>query len=307
MDMRTLTAIVAGCVLVCGTPVLAQDTLFEIEAGGSYDWRNGSAINQAGFGDELDRYGLADITGRVAHRFGNGLILQGELRHDESFADTLTTAVIPGLFESDETYRNGQQLTLQLGKHAGDTYFGGFATVGQANFKPVDDDQDTTFSSVGLQLEWYADNWSLAATVGTLDSWAENPESIDNAILAGVSGAYYVTDRTRLGASLSLLSGEQDTDSRSGADPVDVIIAGVEVQHQLVQHANYTMAMYGGLDWIDVKEQSSASRTDRATDTILSVGIRMSFGAQSGVAYERQRTPALPDMLRAIGVVPVVD
>lgn len=307
MNMRIIPAIFAAGLMVCGAPALAQSTLFEIDMAASHDWRSGSAVNFSGFGDELDRYGLVDGTARVAHSFANGVILQGELRHDESFADTFTTAVVPGLHETDETYRSGQQLTLQLGQHVDNLYFGGYATIGQANFKAVDADQDTAFSSLGFQLGWYSGDWSLAATIGALESSADNPESIDNAVLIGVSGGYQLTDATRIGASLSLLNGEQDTDSGSGPDPVDVILAGVEIEHQLAQRSNHALAVYGGIDFINIKEQSSSSRTDRATDTILSIGFRMSFGGKPGAGRERQRTLALPDMLRAIGAVPIVD
>ncbi len=297
----------ASVVTLAAMPAFANDTLVEIDASLSQEWREGSAVNSSGFGDELEEFALGKVSARVAHGFGSGVVIQGTLHHDESFADTWTTAAVPGLFESDETYRRGQQLTLQLGQHSDQFYFGGYAAVGQVSFKSVDADQDTAFNSAGVQLGWYEDAWGVAMTVGSLQSSAVNPESIDNATLFGLSGAYYFNDSTRLGLSVSKFSGEQDTDSSGGADPVDIYMAGLELEHEIVDRSSYKLAVYGGVDWMDVQEQSSSSDIDRARDTIVSFGVRIRFGAQSGAALDRQRTPALPEMLRAIGGVPIVD
>lgn len=50
MNMRITPAIVAGGLMVCGAPALAQSTLFEIDMATSQDWRDGSAVSFSGFG-----------------------------------------------------------------------------------------------------------------------------------------------------------------------------------------------------------------------------------------------------------------
>lgn len=297
------TAPVAGLLALAALPVVAQGTTYELDLSTSYDWRGGADLNGSGPPQEIEDFALGQIGLSVATPLQNGLLLQTSARYDQSFADT----ELYGSASSDDTYAYGLEANLQLGQSTDTRYFGGYASFGEVGFNPDDTDQNTRFYSLGAQAAWAQEDWVIGGTVGLLQSRADNPESIDNAVLLGLNGAYYFNEGdTRVSASLGWMNGDQDTDSGSGPDPVTIWSAGFEIQHTLATRSSHTIALYTGVDWLEVREGSSGGSTEVVNDTIFTAGLRMRFGA-GHQAQARTNTPPLPDMLRAIGAVVAVD
>ncbi|MDC0738401.1 hypothetical protein N6L24_08915 [Cognatishimia sp. SS12] len=303
--MRIFATTLIGLVGLAALPAAADQTYYELDLSAAYDWRGGNGLNSSGSPlREIEEFELGGISALANTRFDNGVILQGRLRYDHSFAETELFGWIP----SGDSYRNGSELAVQGGQMLGAYYLGGFASLGQVNANPWDDDQDAGFASFGVQAAWYGENWSLSGTLGSLDTWAEDPEVIDNAVMVGLSGAYYFNGgATSVGASVTKLAGEQDTDSGSGPDPVDVWTASIEIEHLLRDSTSYAMTVYGGFQWIEAREQSSSGFTEIVNDRILNAGVRIQLGNRAAAKGPRAKTPPLPDMLRAIGAVPAVD
>ena len=282
---------------------LAAEPYFELNLGASHDFRGGDELNESGTGREVPEYSLGSIDGRAALTLDNGLLLQGGFEFDHSFAET----IVPGGDPSNDTFRQGYQLSMQLGQHFEDQYAGGYAIAGRIAFNPDDFDQDADFYSFGAQAAWYRDGWQVSGSIGYMNSNADDPETVANALVLAASAAWDLSDSTRLNGSMTLLDGEQDTDSCCAPDPVTVLKIGAEIEHTLRQTSYGSLAVYGGLTLINVWEESSSFETDHVNDNIISAGIRMRFGASRARDTDRQSSPPLPDMLRLIGAVPAVD
>lgn len=282
---------------------LASEPYFEFELGASRDFRSGDELNESGTGRELSEFSLANIEGLAAYTFENGLLIQGGLQFDRNFADS----TLDGLIPTNDTYREGHQISLQAGRQFDRHYLGVYAVAGHVAFNPFDDDQDAKFHSLGLQMAWYGDDWQMSGSLGYLDSRAEDPETIANAVVLGATAAYDLSADTRLSGTLTFIDGEQDIDSGSAPDPVKVLSVGAELEHTLRQTSFGSLAAYGGISVINVWEESSSSATDHVNDKIISAGIRMRFGANSANAADRRSSPPLPEMLRLLGAVPAVD
>ena len=282
---------------------LANEPYFQIDLGASHDFRGGDELNESGTGGELSEYSLAKIDGLAAVTLDNGLLLQGGLQFDHSFAESF----LPGIGPSDDTYGEGRQISLQFGQHVDDYYFGAFVSAGQVAFTPSDADQDTDFQSLGMQMAWYGEDWQVSGILGYLNSQADNPETIDNAIVLGAAATFDLSADTQLNGTMTFMNGEQDTDSGSGPDPVRVLAIGAEIEHTLRQTSYGSLAVYGGLSLINVWEDSSGGSTDHVNDKIISAGVRMRFDAGEAGAADRRSSPPLPEMLRLVGAVPAVD
>lgn len=279
------------------------DTIAEIDLGVSHNWRGGNALNESGSGREIEDYTLRSIGGIVAHQFDNGFLLQGGLRVDDSRAPQ----TIDGFIQSNDTYRLGRQVSLQAGRSFQSYYLGAYAVSGIVHSNTFDFDQDANFASFGVQAAWHGDVWLFSGTFGVLDSEADDPETLANAVLLGGSATYAWSDNTKLNFGLSYYNGEQDLDSGSAPDRIDVIVAKAEIEHTVHQSEHDRLAIYGGLSVIDVRENNGGSSFDRTRDTILTAGIRMTFGGSSSQTRPRQKSPPLPEMLRVLGAVPAVD
>lgn len=304
----THTAFLAAALGMLALPALAQDTAFELDLGASYDWRGGNDLNSSGrINDEIPEYALGQVTAGFATALDSGLLLQGHLRFDQSFAET----TVETFFDSNDTYAYGLEAMLQLGQATETYYMGLYGGAGEVGFNPADNDQNTRFHTLGVQAALTGENWMFGGTLGLLNSQADDPEAIDNAVVLGLNGAYaFNNGATRVSATLGWIEGDQDTDSRSGPDVLSILSAGLEIEQKIATYSAHDVALYGGINWIEAREASSGGSTETANDTILTAGLRIRFGAghqtgqQSGV---RTNTPALPDMLRAIGAVPAVD
>jgi len=171
--------------------VAAADTFAEIDLGMSRDWRSGNALDSSGSGLEVDKNKLRKLKGVLGHAFDSGFVLQGGWNVDSSEAPAVV-----GFAFSDDTYRLGRQFNLQAGQSFQDYYLGAFATVGEVQFGWDDADQQTSFKSYGLQAAWYNEIWTIAGTLGVLDSEADNPETLANAVMLGGAATYSWSDDT---------------------------------------------------------------------------------------------------------------
>ncbi|CUI26447.1 hypothetical protein [Cognatishimia activa] len=283
--------------------LIADTSVFELDLGVAQDWRSGNALNSSGTGRELDEFTLGRVGGMAAFQFEGGFTLQGGFAFDHSFAKT----TIDGFIPTNDTYAAGRQFNLQAGQHFDGYYLGAFVAAGRVAFNPWDDVQDADFKSYGLQLGWYGEDWSVSGTLGVLDSDADDPETLANAVLFDAHASYAVDDATSLNFFLSFADGEQDLDSGSAPDPVKVLSVGAEFERVLRHTARSSTSAYAGMSVISVKETSSSSFTDRVEDSVLSAGIRIQFGAAGVGQADRIKSPPLPEMLRILGAVPAVD
>lgn len=282
---------------------LATEPYFELNLSASHDFRGGSELNESGTGREVPEFSLGSIDGRAAFTLDSGLLLQGGFELDHSFAET----IVPGGDPSNDTYRQGNQLSVRLGQHLEDQYIGAYAIAGRVAFNPDDFDQDAGFYSLGMQAAWYREGWQVSGSIGYLNSWADDPETVDIALVLATSAAWDISDSTRLNGSLTFLDGEQDTDSCCAPDLVKVLKIGAEIEHTLQQTSYGSFAAYGGVSLINVWEENSFFSIDHVSDKIIRAGIRMRFGASSAGEADRRASPPLPEMLRLIGAVPAVD
>ena len=292
--------------LVLALPVSAQEgqVATEFDLSLSRNQRGGDAVNGSGPPlTEVEDYNLARLAARVAIPTTGDMRFQFGLMHDESMAET-TVGGVP----SNDTYRSASLLSLQVGSATDDRYLGGFAALGEVRFNPDDSDQNADFHALGVEGLWYFGDFSLGGQLGLLDSSAENPETLSDATFAAANLSYFFDDQTRFGASAAFASGDQDVDSGSGPDPVDLLALGLEIERGFSFGPNqHAASVYGSVDWLRTREGSSSGVTEEATDLVLGIGIRIAFGPASNRARHRAFAPRLPQFGRWLGAVPAVD
>lgn len=303
MKMKYTKALCFAAFGIAPSALIADTSVFELDLGVAQDWRSGNALDSSGTGRELDGFTLGRVGGLAAFQFEGGFTFQGGFIFDHSFAKSTINGFIP----TNDTYAEGRQLYLQAGQHFDGYYLGAYATVGRVAFNPWDDVQDADFKGYGVQAGWYGDDWSISGTLGVLDSDADDPETLANAVLFSAHASYVFDDETRLNFFLSYADGEQDLDSGSAPDPVKVFSVGAEFERLLRQTKRSSLSAYAGMSVISVREASSSSFTDRVEDSVLSAGIRIQFGAAGAGQASRIKSPPLPEMLRILGAVPAVD
>lgn len=301
--MRRLTSLFC---LALATPVAAQDLPFaaEFDLSLSDASRSGEAVNSS-FGPplEVEDFNLARLNTRVAIPTTEGTRLQFGLLLDDSDA----AATVDG-FLSDDTYRSARQLSLQFGLTEEDRYLGLFGARGEVRFNLDDADQDADFTALGLAGQWQLQDFSLGGHLGVLHTQAENPETLDDAVFAAANVSYFLNDQTRIAGRAAYVSGDQDIDSSSAPDPVDLVALGLEVERGFaIGGGHHAASLYGSVDWLHLREGSSSGSAEEARDLVIGLGIRISFGAGSRRASERAFAPRLPQFARWLGAVPVVD
>lgn len=286
-------------------PAAAQDlqAATELDLSLSRNSRNGSALNSSGGPlEEVEEYSMARIAARMALQGDGPFRLQLGLLHDEGNAETIVDGE-----DSDDTYDGSSQLSLQLGLAAERHYFGGFAAAGEVAFNPDDSDQDADYSAYGLEGAWHTGNLTLSGQIGRLDSEAENPETLSDASFAALNAGYALQDQTWISARAAYASGDQDTDSGSGPDPVDLLALGLEIERGFPIAGGHQASLYGGADWVQVREGSSSGSPDEVSDLVIGVGLRITLGAQGAAERNRRFAPRLPEFGRWLGAVPAVD
>jgi hypothetical protein len=305
MMLRTLALGLLTCfpAMVQAETGLAGSVLrFDIET--SSNSRGGNDLNSSGFPfAEIEDFDLTAIDAQLAVPFENGVTLQFGVRHDVSHAPTSVF-----LSASDDTYRKGTLVSAQLGQQFEQGYGGAFLAAGQVAFNPSDADQDADLRSFGFQGAYHWERATVGGVFGVLDTTADNPETLANATFLGVNAGYYFgNDQTRLSGSFTVFDGQQDIDSGGSPDPVRATVASLELEHAFLTRGSYQLSGFVGYDRIDVKETSSSGIQETTSDDLLSLGLRVVFGASAPRQRERVMTPDLPDMLRLLGAVPAVD
>lgn len=293
----------------------ADQPLFEFGLEFGHTWRDGDAVNSSVNFDgelaEIPEYFSGALSFTGTNHFGSGLILQGGLRYERSFADEFGEDLDPGDPdpEADDTYKQGALATLQLGRVIGDTYWGGYGTVGQVSFIEPDDDQDATFGVLGAQMEYRADNWSVGGSLGYLTSDAEDEEGADEALILSGNGTYYFNNgASRLSGRLSYLDGWIDNDSPADErDELRMLEASIILENQLNWSSDRDWSAFVGLHWLGYEEKDEIGDLEKASDTYISAGIRVSLGGKGLQGRDRYQAPALPDYLRIVQAGPVVD
>lgn len=292
--------------LVSATSVAAQDLPFvaELDLSVSQNARSGSAVNSS-FGPpaEVEDFNLTRFNSRIAMTPTADTRLQLGLLWDDGDAPTTVEG-----FDSDDTYRAARQFSLQFGVAEENRYLGLFGAVGDVRFNPDDADQDADFKALGLAGQWQFGDYSLGGHLGMIDTKAEDPETLHNAVFAAVNGAYYFNDQTRLSGRVAYVTGDQDIDSSSGPDPLDLAALGLEIERGFaLGTGRHSASLYGSVDWLHLREGSSSGATEEARDLVIGVGVRIALGAGSRRDSDRALAPQLPQFTRWLGAVPVVD
>ncbi|MEP2718316.1 hypothetical protein [Pseudophaeobacter sp.] len=252
---------------------------------------------------EIEDFNLTRLNGRIAVPTPGGTRLELGVLHDGSDAETEI-----GGAPSDDTYRAARQYSLQFGMVNEARYLGLFAADGDVRFNPSDADQDADFSAWGLTGQWQLGDFSLGGQAGLLDTQADNPETLSDAGFIAANLSYFLDEKTRFSARAAYASGDQDTDSSSAPDPIDLVAFGLEVERSFaLGSGRHAASIYGTVDWINVREGSSFGSVDEVSDLAIGVGIRIVFGAGSSRDSERAFAPRLPQFTRWIGAVPAVD
>lgn len=286
-------------------PAAAQDwqAATELDLSLSRNSRHGNALNSSGGPlEEVEDYSMARISARMALQGAGPFRLQLGLLHDEGNAETIVDGG-----DSDDTYDGSSQLSLQMGMAGEHHYLGGFAAVGDVSFNPADSDQDADFNAYGLEGAWHHGNLTLSGQIGLLDSDAEDPETLSDASFAALHAGYALQDQTWLSARAAFASGDQDTDSGSGPDGVDLLALGLEVERGFPIAGGHQASLYGAADWVQVREGGSSGSPDEVSDLVIGFGLRITFGAQGAAERSRRFAPRLPEFSRWLGAVPAVD
>lgn len=287
-------------------PAAAQDwqAATELDLSLSRNTRHGNALNSSsGPLEEIEDYSMARIAARMALQGGSPFRLQLGLLHDEGNAETIVDGG-----DSDDTYDGSSQLSLQLGMAAERHYFGGFAAAGEVAFNPDDSDQDADYSAYGLEGAWHhTSGLTLSGQIGRLEAEAEDPETLSDAGIVALNAGYALRDQTWVSARAAYASGEQDTDSGSGTDRVDLLALGLEIERGFPIAGGHQASLYGAADWVEVREGSSSGSPDEVSDLVIGFGLRITFGAQGAAERNRRFAPRLPEFGRWLGAVPAVD
>ena len=286
-------------------PAAAQDwqAATELDLSLSRNSRDGNALNSSGGPlEEVEDYSMARIGARMALQGSGPFRLQLGLQHDEGNAETIVDGG-----DSDDTYDGSSQLSLQLGMAAERYYLGGFAAFGEVSFNPADSDQDADFTALGLEGAWHRGNLTLSGQIGSLDSDAEDPETLSDGGFISLAAGYALQDHTWISARAGYAGGDQDTDSSSGPDAVDLLALGLEVERGFPIAGGHQASLYGSADWVQVREGGSSGSPDEVSDLVIGVGLRITFGAQRAAERNRRFAPRLPEFGRWLGAVPAVD
>ncbi len=266
--------------------------------------RTGTAINSSGTPGEADAFNLFEVGGFTTIPLGP----QWRLQLEASTRDNDIPAVIGGFFSDDSSTRSGQ-FGLQLGYATQDWYLGAFGAWASTRFTNFDTDQNARTEAVGLAAAYHRGDWMFAAQAGVLNARAPNPEVMDDGRFAALNAVHFLNQgQTAIGARIAVADGDQDTDSGSGPDDIDLLEIGLFIEHGLDRPAFGGQAsLFAELNWLDVVENRSGGGTQRAQETQISLGMRIVFGAPSVQARSRATAPRLPDFGRWQGLVPIVD
>ena len=248
----------AFAALIGSGAVAAQAETFTFgEAGVSYEnySQGGSALNSGGFfpNEPEQFYG-----GRLSTQFG--AVHDGGLAWGVQGSYLKTSVgdeIAPGE-DSDEGVKDAAEIILNFGRYADQSYLGAIAGVGQVRFTADDWDQDTTYSLIGFGAGAENGAWAFGGSLVFMNVLsADNPETLDNAVLAKLQAEYaLVDDQTFAGIYLSYANGENDVDSLFGVDSVRGPGIGLYARHKIGQWgAQNDVLLNAGIEYQKLSEQ----------------------------------------------------
>ncbi|WP_299830368.1 hypothetical protein [uncultured Roseobacter sp.] len=252
--------------------------------------RSGNGLAPTVEAPEFDRF---DVAARLALPFAKRGRVQFSLDRSRSDApDTLPSGNL-----TDDTFRYSSSRAVQLGLVDGPAYFGAFAVAGDIEFTPVSAFDNSDFTVWGIETAWVNDRWSIGAQLGRLEVEADDEETINDATIISVSGAYYFNNgHTRLSARIGLADGHQDSDDLN-PDPTWSRIAGIELEHQFKRPiiGSARGAVYAGVDFWDTEETNTPlGNIEILNDRVFTLGVRFTFGAGSLRGRDKHMAPRLP-------------
>lgn len=285
---------------------LAQDSgspVFELDLGLSDFGRDGNALNSSGGAPtELDKQNARSVGLLAAFPLGGSLLFQGEATGEW----TRNPKDVQGSTPSD-TYDSNGQFGLQFGQQTDATYLGLFAGKGKTRDAKDDRSQDTRYHFAGLSGAYYFQNFSLAAQLAKFDGSAQDEEMLYDARMGKLTASYYFPGG-RIGAYTGLIDGVQDPDDAPFQNPMQVNLFGIDIEYDLGSFSSMPpTALYASYSRIRAAEDSTSGRTDRVNTRVVTVGLRMTLGAQSTRAKSHATAPRLPRIGRIIGSVSAVD
>lgn len=280
---------------------MTPQSFLEFSVWGGKFARSGDALSTTGQEGDNFSIGGVDIVGAMP--IGSLILGQIELRSEK-------TSGIDGIVQ-DDIYDGNWSAGGQLAIQDGPILVGIFGAKGEVYNTDVGDadNQDANFTLVGVGGRIFFDNLSIAAQGGRINSDSEDAEHFDDARFVRGIGQYFFNDgRTKIQADITKLEGTQDYDSVAGADPLELLAWGVEVEHAFSQDIfNGTLSIFGSYRNTRVVENSASSGPQTLQDDIVYAGLRWRFGALTPLQRAQNSAPDMPNVGRWLGLTPAVD
>ena len=279
-----------------------RPTIYEGELAFGHIARSGEAVNSSGAPlAEIEDLSVYAISGMASFPIASRYRAQIEFDYEDTdFPDEV------GGEEANDTYAGSRTFGLQLGAELNAFYLGGFAQFGEITMSQ--EDENSELSLYGLSGRWAKGDWTVAAQLGQFDTDAEDEEAPTGVKFAQLTGQRFLDDgNAKWQLSLGYGEGEQDTDS-SEPDPVEFRVISFEAEQMLdTDLFGGATSVFGAAEYIDVRENSNSSDSEELADLGLTVGFRVSFGADSVKSHVLATAPAIPDVTRWIGATHAVD
>ncbi len=289
---------ILAIVVFAASPAQSQDFWADIDLAHQSLQRGGNALNGGALALEIPSFDIVQRNLRFGAATQQGLEVVLSFRSGASNAPDIAT----GIFQSEDTFAFGRFAAVELDQTFGAMRLGGFAGRGHVAFTAGSPGKATDFAVAGLGAGWHSDQWRIDTHIGALTSRAVEPESLDNAIFAAISAGVDLTNiPVTLTVRASYARGDQDT-ANLVPNPVTLPSIGIEAAWDISGPSGLTA--YVGADWLSVSEENPAAPTDRITETVLSAGLRWTFGSQSTARPSRAALPRFESWLAA---VPAVD
>lgn len=272
-----LTAAAASLI---ATAAQAQMPYVELEIAATATNRSGDALASSGITFEDGSTTAGSISGLAAFPLQNGIAFQVEGHFEHNSYQNPVQIFGPFFGEATDNYEASRQIAVQVSYAPGPQLnYAAFVGHGRMRASDSDREQDTNYTFGGVGFDYAMGPWDLGLDLGLVDSSAVDPEALDNGRFARVTGRYaFNDDRTALSLSVFRVSGEQDTDSGSGPDPLRITGASVEVEHALnLQLGNASSALFARAELLDIRESGSCC-VERVRDKNLILGVRIRFG-----------------------------
>lgn len=155
---------------------------------------------------------------------------------------------------------------------------GVFGGAGAAWDNGDNDDPAIPFYFIGLEGQYYWDNFTLYGQGGFLDSDDSETETIEDAFFVRLKGSYYFSERTSLSLAGSYVYGDRPN---SGNGDVSVYGFEAELKHQLTSIPATVFARYNNY-FYDTSDESDAPHVNE-----FRIGLMFEFGADSLKSQER--------------------